>query len=55
MGSPKQPTNAQIAELEKAGQLQEMGQPLNAFVQNGLLVYNLSLPRQAVALLKIEW
>lgn len=55
MGSPRRPTAAQIARLEKAGLLQAMGKPKKATVKNGTLVYNTLLPRQAVALLKIDW
>jgi xylan 1,4-beta-xylosidase len=55
MGSPQQPTKDQIAILEKAGQLQLVHKPVKVAVKNRELVYNLSMPRQAVALLKIEW
>lgn len=55
MGSPQQPSKEQISVLEKAGQLQAMGKPIKTNVKNGLFVYNLSLPRQAVAFLKVEW
>jgi xylan 1,4-beta-xylosidase len=55
MGSPQQPTNEQIAVLEKAGQLQLMGKPIKEPIKNGGLIYSLSMPRQAVALLKVEW
>ncbi|MCW3089359.1 MAG: beta-xylosidase [Ferruginibacter sp.] len=55
MGSPKQPTKAQIDTLEKAGQLQQINKPFKSIVKNGIWVYNLSFPRQAVALLKIDW
>ncbi|MEO7310250.1 MAG: beta-xylosidase [Chitinophagaceae bacterium] len=55
MGSPKQPTQEEITTLEKAGKLQQMGKPIKAIVKNGSLIHNLSLPKQAVALLKIGW
>lgn len=55
MGSPKQPTKEQVAILEKSGQLQMNGTPTKATVNNGVVIYNLSLPRQAVALVKVEW
>ena len=55
MGSPKQPSAAQIATLEKAGLLAQMTKPVKASVKNGMLSYSLAMPRQAVALLKIEW
>ena len=55
MGSPKQPTTQQIATLEKVGKLQTIGDPIKLLVKNGVLVHNISMPRQAVSLLKIEW
>ena len=55
MGSPQNPTNSQIAVLQKAGQLQYIGgvQKLNINANN--LTLNISLPRQGVSLLKIDW
>lgn len=55
MGSPQSPTAAQIAVLQKAGQLQTIGnvQRLNTMANN--LTLNISLPRQGVSLLKIDW
>ncbi len=55
MGSPQQPTLVQIAELEKAGMLQKDGNPKTMEVNNGKISVDLDLPRQAVALLKLEW
>ncbi len=55
MGSPQNPTKAQIAELEKAGQLQTMGTPAKMNVNNGALQVKLSLPRQGVTLVKLDW
>jgi len=55
MGSPQKPTNAQIATLEKAGQLQTMGSPTKMNVNNGALQVKLSLPRQGVTLVKLDW
>lgn len=55
MGSPQQPTAAQIAELEKAGQLEKLSAPANATVNNGVLYYPTVLPRQAVSLIKLDW
>ncbi|MEO7766765.1 MAG: beta-xylosidase [Ferruginibacter sp.] len=55
MGSPQQPTTGQIAMLEKAGQLQLMTEPVKVAKKNDVWIYNFSLPRQAVALLKLEW
>lgn len=55
MGSPPNPTSSQIAALQKAGQLQTIGevQKLNTNANN--LTLNISLPRQGVSLLKIDW
>lgn len=55
MGSPQQPTAAQIAELEKAGQLQTLGKATKAFSKNGKLILDVSMPRQAVSLIKFNW
>ncbi|MBC7889771.1 MAG: beta-xylosidase [Ferruginibacter sp.] len=55
MGSPQQPTKEQILTLEKAGLLQAIGKPIKVVVKNGVWVYNLTLPGQAVALLKLDW
>jgi len=55
MGAPQQPTQEQVAVLEKAGQLQAVGKPVRTMVKNGVLSYNAILPRQAVSLLKLEW
>lgn len=55
MGSPQQPTAAQIKELEKAGQLQTGGKPEKIKSSAGNAVVNISLPRQGVYLLKLDW
>jgi xylan 1,4-beta-xylosidase len=55
MGSPPNPTTAQIAELEKAGQLQTMYSPQKMEISKGLATIRLTLPRQGVALLKLDW
>jgi len=55
MGSPKQPSAAQIATLEKAGQLQVLAPPVKAVVNQGVLLYKTVLPRQAVSLIKTDW
>lgn len=54
MGSPQSPTREQIAHLEQAGRLAQMGAPTRVNVQDGTLRYTVKLPRQAVALLEIE-
>jgi xylan 1,4-beta-xylosidase len=55
MGSPQNPTNEQIATLEKAGQLETVGQPIKKNVQGGKVVVDIVLPRQAVSLVKLDW
>ena len=55
MGSPKTPTSEQIAELEKAGQLQLLTSPEWVTVKDGNLMLNMALPRQGVSLLKLSW
>ncbi len=55
MGSPQTPTAAQIAELEKAGQLALLEQPSKLVVKNGSTELNIELPRQGVSLLKLSY
>ncbi|MFI5137209.1 MAG: beta-xylosidase [Sphingobacteriales bacterium] len=55
MGSPQKPSNAQIGELEKSGQLQTLTRPGNINVNNGILTLNINLQRQGVILLKLDW
>lgn len=55
MGSPQKPTPAQVTELEKAGQLQPMGNPTSIAVENGRTTVSFRLPRQGVSLLKVTW
>jgi xylan 1,4-beta-xylosidase len=55
MGSPQQPTIGQIAELEKAGQLQTVDKPIKSTIKDGNLIIVISLPRQAVSLIKLSW
>lgn len=55
MGSPQNPTKEQIATLEKAGQLETVGRPVKKSVTGGKLVVDISLPRQAVSLVKLDW
>ena len=54
MGSPQQPTKEQIAQLEKAGQLEQTGNK-NEKVTNGTLQMNAPLPRQGIVFYKIQW
>ncbi|HLG40216.1 MAG TPA: hypothetical protein VI461_11130 [Chitinophagaceae bacterium] len=55
MGSPQNPTAKQLAELEKAGQLQKMYTTPMKIAGNGKTHIGLHLPRQGVSLLKLEW
>lgn len=55
MGSPQPPTPAQHAELERAGQLQDLKAPERVTVIDGRVVVTFSLPRQGVSLLKLTW
>lgn len=55
MGSPQNPTTKQIAQLEKEGQLQAIGKAAKKKINNGEFVMNITLPRQGVSLLKLDW
>jgi xylan 1,4-beta-xylosidase len=54
MGSPQQPTGAQIVQLEKAGQLEQTATK-NENVTNGILQMHFSLPRQGIIFYKVNW
>lgn len=55
MGSPQNPSAAQIVELEKAGQLHTLDSPKQINISNGEAAFSVTLPRQAVSLLKLDW
>ena len=55
MGSPQPPAAAQYAQLERAGQLQIMAAPERIAVKNGRLELAVTLPRQAVSLLRVTY
>jgi xylan 1,4-beta-xylosidase len=55
MGSPQEPTSEQYSRLEKTGQLSMPGKAVAGKVKNGKLIYNTSLQRQSVSLVKIHW
>jgi len=55
MGSPKEPSAAQYAELERAGRLAELEGNRRINVTNSGANINLKLPRQAVALLVLQF
>jgi len=55
MGSPQEPTAAQIAELEQAGQLAEYAPQKEVSFRKGAAKEVFTLPRQGVSLLLYEW
>lgn len=55
MGSPQNPSAKQVAELEKAGQLHTVGKTQKINTISGSTTVTISLPRQGVALLKMDW
>jgi xylan 1,4-beta-xylosidase len=55
MGSPQKPTPEQYAQLEKAGQLATLNAPAPLAINNGSASLHLTLPRQGVSLLVLEW
>lgn len=55
MGSPQQPTPQQYAHLEEFGQLALLEPPTTLPLKNGAVDVPITLPRQAVSLLEIEW
>jgi xylan 1,4-beta-xylosidase len=55
MGSPKEPTAEQYAQLEKAGRLTSLGEPEALRVEDAKLTLRFPLPRQAVSLVVLEW
>ncbi len=55
MGSPQNPTPAQIAALEKAGQLAMVNPPKKVSISKGTLHVETDLPRQAVDLFQLTW
>ena len=55
MGSPQNPTAEQIAQLEKAGQLQLLTSPKWLRIKDGQVEVPIDLPRQGVSLLQLVW
>ncbi len=55
MGSPQQPTPAQYAQLQAAGDLQLFGSPQWITAGNGQAQIPIHLPRQGIALLRLSW
>lgn len=55
MGSPQNPSDEQISELEKSGKLQLMNEPEKLKIRNGKAILTISMPGQAVSLLRLSW
>jgi xylan 1,4-beta-xylosidase len=55
LGTPQQPTAEQYAQLEKAGQLTEVAEPIAITDEGSIVMMKFLLPRQAVSLLKLTW
>jgi xylan 1,4-beta-xylosidase len=55
MGSPQQPSAAQLAELKRRDGLQLLGSPQWLEVVHGQATISAELPRQSVSLLHFEW
>jgi xylan 1,4-beta-xylosidase len=55
MGSPVQPSEAQLRTLEATGQLQLLSSPEWITTTNGAITLKFDLPRQAVSLIRVTW
>ncbi len=55
MGSPQQPSADQYLDLERAGHLTTLMPSKSLRFENGKIVVNFILPRQAVSLLQLTW
>jgi len=55
MHSPQKPSNAEYAELERAGELHLLQSPEWVFSTNGRVMVTFNLPRQGVSLVKFTW
>jgi xylan 1,4-beta-xylosidase len=55
MGSPQNPSDEQIATLEKAGQLELLTSPEWIKTTNGEATISFILPRQGVSLVRVSW
>jgi xylan 1,4-beta-xylosidase len=54
-GSPQHPTHEEYAQFEKAGQLTAIGPIETLRVEDGKASVRVTMPRQAVSLLKLSW
>jgi xylan 1,4-beta-xylosidase len=55
MGSPAQPSAAQIVALQKASELAQLGAPRKVAVRAGTATVSMQLPRQAVSLVTLSY
>jgi xylan 1,4-beta-xylosidase len=55
MGSPQQPSAAQVQQLQDAGQLQLLTSPSWLPIESGRVHLQFDLPRQGLSLLRISW
>jgi xylan 1,4-beta-xylosidase len=55
MGSPANPTPAQVAELQKASELAQLGKPSTFKTPGGKATVKMQLPRQAVSLVTLRY
>jgi xylan 1,4-beta-xylosidase len=55
MGSPANPTPAQVVELQKASDLAELGPPSTLVTRDGTATVRMQLPRQAVSLITLTY
>jgi xylan 1,4-beta-xylosidase len=55
MGAPASPTAVQIAELQRASELAQMGPPTTLQAKDGTATVELRLPRQAVSLITLTY
>lgn len=55
LGSPGAPTAEQYAQLEKAGQLEELAPAPSIAIADRAATLTFPLPRQAVSLIELEW
>jgi xylan 1,4-beta-xylosidase len=55
MGSPQQPTAAQVAELQSRAGLELLASPAWADAADGQVTIETSMPRQSVSLLRLDW
>ena len=54
-GTPQQPTPEQYAQIEKAGQLTDVVEPIAVTDEGSTVILSFQLPRQAVSLLELTW